>query len=313
MIQCNKRYYSFRILLKMKIKTIIFGIFFSLMPFLSFSETKTNEILKGVVLDAQNNEPIPFASISLPDNGYKTKADAKGAFNINTSNLTLAKNKAKISCVGFKSAFISLSKTDKEITIKLNPETQDLKEVSVRKQRYKNKNNPAVDLIEKVIANKKSNKKEALDYYENEKYEKIQFAINHITPDFQKKKVFKHFQFVFENIDSLKNNGNKILPVYLKENISDIYYQKTPHKLKVVEKAHKAVSFAGFDNKGIEDNIKYLYQDIDIYSNNISLVSNQFLSPIAGTAPSFYRYYIMDTIQSGTDKVVKMFFGARNK
>lgn len=313
MIQCNKRYYSFRILLKMKIKTIIFGIFFSLMPFLSFSETKTNETLKGVVLDAQNNEPIPFASISLPDNGYKTKADAKGAFNINTSNLTLAKNKAKISCVGFKSAFISLSKTDKEITIKLNPETQDLKEVSVRKQRYKNKNNPAVDLIEKVIANKKSNKKEALDYYENEKYEKIQFAINHITPDFQKKKVFKHFQFVFENIDSLKNNGNKILPVYLKENISDIYYQKTPHKLKVVEKTHKAVSFAGFDNKGIEDNIKYLYQDIDIYSNNISLVSNQFLSPIAGTAPSFYRYYIMDTIQSGTDKVVKMFFGARNK
>ncbi|MFT3753109.1 MAG: DUF5686 family protein [Paludibacter sp.] len=163
------------------------------------------------------------------------------------------------------------------------------------------------------MANKKYNKKEALDYYENEEYEKIQFAINHVTPDFQKKKLFKHFQFVFENIDSLKNNGDKILPVYLKENISDVYYQRSPKKLKEVVKAHKAVSFAGFDNKGIEDNIKYLYQDIDIYDNNISLISNQFLSPIAGTAPAFYRYYILDTIQSGADKVAKMYFGAKNK
>ena len=96
----------------MNIKTVIFGFLLILMPFLSFSETITNETIKGLVLDAQNNEPIPFASISLTDNGFKTKADAKGAFNINISNLTLAKNKAKISCVGFKSAFISFSKTD---------------------------------------------------------------------------------------------------------------------------------------------------------------------------------------------------------
>ncbi len=297
----------------MNIKSALLGILLTIIPFFGFSETNSNEVLRVVVLDAQSNEPIPYASISLQDNGYKTKADAKGMFTINVSNLTLASNKAKISCVGFKPEFVSLSKTDKEITVKLNSLVQDLQEVKVKKQRYQRKNNPAVDLIEKVIANKKNNKKEALDYYENEEYEKIQFAINHVTPDFQKKKVFKHFQFVFENIDSLKNNGDKILPVYLKENISDVYYQRSPKKLKEVVKAHKAVSFAGFDNKGIEDNIKYLYQDIDIYDNNISLISNQFLSPIAGTAPAFYRYYILDTIQSGADKVAKMYFGAKNK
>ncbi len=298
---------------KMNIKTIITGILLSLIPFFGFSETNTRGILKGVVVDAQNNDPIPNASIYLLDNGYSTKADAQGVFNIDVRNLTLPKNRVKISCIGFKSEFISLSKTDKDITLKLNSETHQLQGVNVKKQRYQKRNNPALDLIENVIAHKKNNRKEALDYYENEKYEKIQFAINHITPDFKKMKVFKHFQFVFENIDSLKNNGDKILPVYLKEDISDIYYQKSPHKFKEVEKAHKAVSFAGFDNKGIEDNIKYLYQDVDIYSNNISLVSNQFLSPIAGTAPTFYRYYILDTIQSGVDKVARMYFGARNK
>lgn len=305
--------YTFFDRLKTNIKIAYIGIFLTFIPFFGFCEINTNEILKGVVLDAQNNEPVPYASIFLTNNGYKTKADGNGKFNINITNLTLDKNKAKISCVGFKPEFILLSKNDKEVTIKLNPEEQNLHEVTVNKQKYKNRKNPAVELIEKVIENKRENRKEALEYYENENYEKIQFAINHVTPDFQKRKVFRHFQFVFENIDSLKNNGDKILPVYLKENISDVYYQRSPRKMKVVAKARKAVSFAGFDNKGIEDNIKYLYQDFDIYNNNISFLSNQFLSPIAGTAPAFYRYYILDTIQSGADKFVKMYFGARNK
>jgi len=297
----------------MNIKIAILGILLSFTPFFGFSETNTPEAMKGIVVDSQSNEPIPHASIFFPDYNYGTKTNEKGEFSLNISKFTQAKSKAKISCIGFKPTLVSVSKTDKSITIKLSSESQALGEVTVKKQKYKNKNNPAVELIEKVIENKKNNRKEALDYYEQEKYEKVQFAINHVTPEFQKKKLFKHFQFVFENIDSLKNNGDKILPVYLKENISDIYYQKSPQKLKVVDKAHKAVSFAGFDNKGIENNINYLYQDVDIYQNNISLVSNQFLSPIAGTAPGFYRYYIMDTIQSGADKVARMYFGSRNK
>ncbi|MDD4992305.1 MAG: DUF5686 family protein [Paludibacter sp.] len=298
----------------MNIKKALPGILLIFIPFSCFAaETNSNETLKGVVVDAQNNEPIPHASISLTDYGYGTQTNEKGEFVLNTSKFTQAKSKAKVSCVGFKSVWVALAKNETGITIRLTPEEQALHEVTVNKQKYKNRNNPAVELIQKVIEHKKNNRKEALDYYEREKYEKVQFAINHVTPDFQKKKVFKHFQFVFENIDSLKSNGDKILPVYLTENISDIYYQKSPQKLKEIEKAHKAVSFAGFDNKGIENNIKYLYQDVDIYQNNISLVSNQFLSPIAGTAPAFYRYYIVDTIQSGADKVARMYFGARNK
>jgi hypothetical protein len=297
----------------MNIKRIIPSILLLFVPLFAFPEPINLESFKGIVVDTQSNEPIAFASIYLSDYGYKTKTNATGQFILKIPNFSLAKNKAKVSCVGYKPEVISLSRNVKEVTVKMNRETQDLKEVTVKKQKYQNKKNPAVELIEKVIANKKNNRKEALEYYENEKYEKVQFAINHITPDFQKKKVFKHFQFVFENIDSLKNNGVKILPVYLKEDISINYYQRSPRKVKEIVKAHKAVSFAGFDNQGIEDNIKYLYQDINIYDNNISLLSNQFLSPIAGSAPAFYRYYILDTIQSGADKYVKMYFGARNK
>ncbi|MEI8085971.1 MAG: DUF5686 family protein [Paludibacter sp.] len=297
----------------MNIKTFFLCIIFISLPFLVYSEPANVEMIKGKVVDTDNNEPLAFASIQILESGFKTKTDASGVFKISIKNFTLAKSKAKVSCVGYKTETITLTKSNDETTIKLGRQMQNLQEIVVKKQKYQNKKNPAVELIEKVIENKKNNRKEALDYFENEKYEKVQFALNHVTPELQKKKIFKHFQFVFENIDSLKNNGDKILPVYLKENISDVYFQRSPRKRKELEKAHKAVSFAGFDNKGIEDNIKYLYQDIDIYENNISFLSNQFLSPIAGSAPTFYRYYIMDTIQSGADKYVKMYFGARNK
>jgi hypothetical protein len=40
-----------------------------------------------------------------------------------------------------------------------------------------------------------------------------------------------------------------------------------------------------------------MYQDIDIYDNNISLLGNQMLSPIADAAPTFYKFFITDTLQ----------------
>lgn len=297
----------------MKIKTSILTIIFSLVSFCSFSQAEKSITFKGIVSDNETNEPLLYASVYLTEYGYGTTTNTKGEFTLTIKKFTLNKNKLSISSVGYKTEQISLSTTKKEIDIKLNPQTQSLEEVVVTKQKYRNKNNPAVDLIRKVIENKASNKAEALEYYESEKYEKVEFAINNITPKFQKRKIFKHFQFMFENIDSLTNSGKRILPMYLKEDISKYYYQRTPRKVKEVVTAHKAVTFPGFDNKGIQDNIKYLYQNIDIYDNNILFLSNQFLSPIAVLAPTFYMYDIVDTIQTGNSKCVRLFFGPRNK
>lgn len=277
------------------------------------SQTTQKENFNGVVVDAQTNEPMAYVYIYMPDYGDGTITDLKGEFTLIVKNLLPTKNKIIASFVGYKSEIIYLSKNSENIVIKMDPAVQVLQEVVVRKQKYQNKNNPAVDLIEKVIANKKQNSIEALDYFENEKYEKVQFAINNITEEYQKKKIFRQFQFVFENIDSVKNDGKKILPIYLKEQISSYSYQHSTHKVKEDIIAHKVVTIPGVDNKGIEENIKYLYQDINIYNENILLVSNQFLSPIASSATTFYRYYIVDTIKSAGEKYTRMYFSSRNK
>jgi len=296
----------------MKTKIAILAIFLSFMPFMVFSQADKSGIFKGIVLDAQTNEPIPSASIVLINHKQIFRTNESGKFTIPLDATISSKSQIKVSCVGYKTITTVLT-NDREMEILLTSQPQNLKEVTVKKAKYRNKNNPAVELIEKVIANKNKNRKEAVNYYEDEKYEKIQFAFNDITPKFKQKRVFKNLQFMFESTDSTAVNGKEILPIYMKESISDYYYRKSPKNEKEIVKSNKTVHFEGLDNKGIEDNVKYMYQDVEIYDNNITLLTNQFLSPIANSAPTFYRYYITDTIKSGSEKYVKLFFGSRNK
>jgi len=68
------------------------------------------------------------------------------------------------------------------------------------------------------------------------------------------------------------------------------------------------------DTVGVDIYLNRLYgNNIDIYSNNIFIINNQFLSPIADHAPDFYQFFITDTIQLGKEKLVEISFTPRNK
>ena len=185
----------------MKIQLLL--IVYSLFSFNCFSITENDLTFKGIVTDSQTNEPVISATLYMSDYQYGTTSDTNGKFVFTVKNFEPTKNKLTVSCVGYKTEIIYLNASKKEFEIKLQSQSQDLKEIVVSKQRYRNKNNPAVDIIRKVIENKAKNKAEALEYYEYEKYEKVQFAINDITPEFQKKKIFKHFQF--KSVALIKN------------------------------------------------------------------------------------------------------------
>lgn len=277
-----------------------------------FSQTGNPFTFHGLIIDSQTNAPIPYATILLLNNKEGTISNDDGTFSLNTPE-TKKKLIMKVSCVGYNCDTVWIDPGKTQIKIKLDPTTKSLNEFVVKAKRYKNKNNPAVELIQKVIENKSNNKKEALDFYQNEKYEKVGFALNDITPEFKQKKVFKNFQFIFNNTDTTTEKGKEMLPMYLKETLSDCYYQKQPKQTKEIIKAQKQVCFQGFDNQGISEYMKYLYQDIDIYESSVTLLTSQFLSPISSVAPNFYRYYITDTLQIDSVKCVKLFFAARNK
>jgi hypothetical protein len=272
-----------------------------------------NTIISGTVTDAKTSEPLSFATVFFDESSIGTTTDARGYYKIQSDkNYT----KLKVLSLGYKpmSKEVVLGK-EQSINFKLQPEAKQLDEVTVKgqKSKYRNKDNPAVELIRKVIDHKSENRKEGFDYYEYEKYEKVQFALSNVTDKFKNRKAFKKFQFVFENLDTTKLEGKPVLPVYLKESLSNVWYRKSPKTTKEIVKANKTVAFEGYvDNQGIDAYMKYLYQDINIYDNNITLLTNQFISPIANLSPTFYKFFIVDTITENNNKFIRLAFVPRN-
>ena len=64
--------------------------------------------------------------------------------------------------------------------------------------------------------------------------------------------------------------GKVILPMYLQETLSDVYFKKDPKRLKEIIKGSHIVDYDDFvNNDGMSSFIAYLYQDVNIYNNSV--------------------------------------------
>ena len=163
---------------------------------------------------------------------------------------------------------------------------------SKKKINYRNKDNPAVELIRRVIANRDKNRPEFYNYVEYEQYEKLQLSLSRISEKVTNNKLLKPFQFLFQNVDTTKIPGKSLIPIYLEEKLSKNYYRKQPEKRKMILEVDRKVNYGEFvDSNGVSSYLNRLYEDVDIYDNNISLFTREFLSPIADMAPTFYMFF----------------------
>ncbi|RYF11635.1 MAG: carboxypeptidase-like regulatory domain-containing protein, partial [Flavobacteriales bacterium] len=101
----------------------------------------------------------------------------------------------------------------------------------------------------------------------------------------------------------------------IQEKLSDQYLSFDPTRSKTVVLAEKQVEFDNrfIDNQGMKAYFDRMYQNINIYDNNISVMSNDFLSPIANSAPTFYKFFITDTVKSDKGNVIELSFTPRTK
>ncbi|WP_432327122.1 DUF5686 family protein [Mucilaginibacter sp. P25] len=109
--------------------------------------------------------------------------------------------------------------------------------------------------------------------------------------------------------------GQTFLPVLLEEKLSDIYFRKEPEKKIQIQRAYKGVNILQFiDTAGVKLYVNQLYgHQVDIYENNLFIIANQFLSPIADHAPNYYKFFITDTISTAMGKQVELAFTPRAK
>jgi len=288
--------------------------FILLLIFGGFSGMKAQKMTRvyGKVIDAQTKEPLPFVNVYFVGKNIGTTTDYNGEYEIETQ---WASNKLAASYLGYKDLYKPVIKAKSQrIDFYLQPDNR-LDEVVISvKEKYRNKNNPAVELIKKVVKNKNNNRKEHLNYYQYDKHKKVEFDLSNITESFRKKKIFKDLQFIFQYVDTAKINGKPYLPVFLEETLSTEYYRKNPEDRKEIIKAHKMTGFHDYINEqGVGFITDYLYNDIDIYNGTVFLLSNQFVSPISKIAPVVYKFHIIDTLDVNGHDCIQLAFQPRNK
>ena len=297
--------------LKTIYKKLFLFTFLLLCSTVLFAQTTT---VSGTVTDAGNRQPLPYVTVSFAGSAIGNQTNGSGKYSIST---TQHFDHIKVSFVGYKDAIIAITPgITQVVNVRLFPEAQQLKEVTVKsgkKPKYRNKGNPAVELIRQVIAHRPMNRPESYPYVEYKKYDKMVLSVVNVSPKLSDKKFFRKYKFVIDNQDTTSVPGKRLLPLFLNEKVMQTYYRQKPEKTKSVILGEKNVDFGDqIDNAGIGEYLKHMYYDIDIYDNSIFLMTNNFLSPIADSGPTYYKYFITDTLVIDNIKVVELSFTPRN-
>ena len=295
----------------MKIDRLIIFLFLLLLGLPLWAQAQQ---LTGVVTDAETGKPIPMASVIYKGHNVAKVADVDGRFSISRHagwNLT-------VSAVGYKERILPITdKTRQGLKIALKPDNHMLTEVKVKakRQRYSRRDNPAVELMRRVIDAKKQTDLKTHDYYQYNQYEKLTLAMNDLTPEQLEQKPFTTKRWLLDQVEKCQYNDKLILPVSVDETVSQHIYRKDPHAEKTIVKGQHSNGINDLFETGdiLTVAMKDVFTDVNLYDDQIRLLQFPFTSPIGKDAISFYRFYIEDTLKIERDSVIHLHFLPNNQ
>ncbi len=267
----------------------------------------------GTVTDSVTHAPLPDISIGIKNSPLGTVTNGQGRFRINAGSNA---RQIVFSAAGYHEMILPLTDDPVQtINVALSKAYTELKGVVVKGKRgkYRNKNNPAVELIRQVIDNKEKNGPDASAWLSYRQYEKTRFLWDRSLAKVTQLKLMKKFRFFTENVDTTIVPGTSLISIYMQEILSQHYYRKDPEKKKQIILSRKSVDYGEFiDMNGISEAFNRIYEPVNIYDNNVPIFATQFLSPVANLAPTFYMYFIRDTVVENGIPLVKLYFTPRN-
>ena len=271
--------------------------------------------IQGVVTDSLTNEPIPYLSVFYEGKGVGSITDNDGNYKVETRK---GWNKLTFSAVGYVTKVVNIIPgVTKNLNVRMRPDDIMLDEVVVKpkREKYSRKNNPAVELMKKVIAHKKNNKLSENDYYQYNKYQKITMSLNDVTAEMLEKGMYKKMPFLKDQIELCEETNKFILPISVDETASQKIYRKHPKSEKTIIKGMSSTGVNELFATGdmLSTVLKDVFTDVNIYDNDIRLLQYPFISPISSSdAISFYKFYIMDTTFVDKDKCFHLTFVPNN-
>ena len=196
-----------------------------------------------MVLDQSNLEPIPFVNVYFRNSSEGTTTDSDGKFSLKAS---FPYDSIIVSFVGFHKKVLPVNiGQSHNLTIMLLSETVNLDEVIVMSGE-----NPAWEIIRKVVNNKSSHDKRNLLAYQYQNYSRLEFDIENISTRLQARKMVRDIWAGIDSTSLEKNDkGNAVLPVFLSETVSQYYVKNDPFaRREEIEKKGRRMLY-GFSSK----------------------------------------------------------------
>lgn len=270
--------------------------------------------ITGVVTDALTGDTIAYPSASYKGHHMAVSGDVQGRFSIEHHEGWVL----TISAVGYQSKeFTMKANSPLTMAVKLKPDTRTLKEVVVKtkRNRYSRKDNPAVELMKRVIAAKKKTDLSNHDFYQYNKYQKITLAVNDIQKADIDSGFFAKKQWLTDQMETSPYNHKLILPISVDETVTQHIYRKNPKSEKDIVLGQQSTGLNQlFETGDILNNVlKDVFTDVDLYDNQVRLLQYPFTSPIGKDAIAFYRYYIEDTVYVDHDLCYHLQFLPNNQ
>ncbi len=267
------------------------------------------KMLRGVILDMQSGERVPFASMRLIKSGYGKLSDSAGGFSFRFEKWP--RDTLQVSYVGFQTYSLAL---DDSLIGLYNSDSVFLT-INLLRGKYNNEVTVSrkVDfgllLWRKIVKHKEFNDRYRFHNFSYELYNKLELDLNKVNRQrIESVKLLKPFKFILNNIDS--SESQPFLPLYITETLSDYYFERDPTKRRELIKGSKTV---GLDNASVSKYLGGMEQNIDFYNNFIPVFDKRFVSPLSNNGDYYYRYKIVDTQYVNSRRLLHLIFTPRRK
>ena len=268
--------------------------------------------ISGNVKDV-DGEPLPYTTVRIKDtaNGCITDYNGNFSFNGKVDGQTLV-----VSSIGYQDYVLNLSsRTTFPLKIVLKPASYDIEEIVIKpkKERYVKKGNPAVELAEEIINRREHDNPFLNDYVSRERYETFVIALDNFTEEKQQQAMFRKFPFLKDYVDTSLVSGKPILNVSTRELAATDYFQKKPSRQKQKVAGREWIGIEDFlPDEEVRASVEATLRDVDLFNEKVLIMRNEFVSPFADYATTYYRYYLQDTMVVDGEKCVDLAFVPRN-
>lgn len=273
---------------------------------LSVGAAEAPDIISGVVVDSLSGKPVEYGAYYNLTRGTGNQTDAAGKFKFNSAQ---AGDSLKFTAMGYTPKTVAAGKAP--MRIELVPTGVTLREVVVKpkKEKYSKKNNPAVDLMERLRHDAAATDPRRHDDFNFDKYQRITMAVNDFDAEGNYSWIGKKFKFLNEYADTSEITGLPVLPFIIKEKVSTVRHTGKDGEEEIVTGTRsEGLDNFMIDSEGSRRVLEDLFRDIDLYDNDITLLQSRFVSPLSRIAADFYKFYLNDTVVIDGDSCVTLSF-----